>query len=192
MSRRIFIQTFIMQKIPALAAVSALLFICSCSSKESPATQAPSFVKAVQDEIKGKKYKVEKAGTHSVFADDKEIQWLEPKKDDKDQLNKFENQIVADAKSLQLDFVNDTSVTVIIKDKTYSGTYLLNDTTKEDEKPGIKLRISYVDEEFKFGDGPASLVTYTYIVEGVSNKSILLETPRSMNDRKIVVLMNKL
>jgi hypothetical protein len=149
--------------------------------------EAPASIKAVQDEVKGKKYKAERAGTHSVFENDKEIAWLNPKDEDK-----FEKEIEDESKSLQLEFINDTSVTVIAKDKIYNGTYVVNDTTKEDEKSGIKLRISYVDEEFKFGDGPASLVTYTYLVEGISDKNLLLETPRSMNRRKIVVLMNKL
>jgi hypothetical protein len=178
-----------MHKIPVLAVMSIAIFISSCSSKgskENAMPDAPTSVKAVQDEVKGKKYKAEKAGTHSVFADDKEIQWLEPEKE-----NDFEKKIVDESKSLQLDFVNDTSVIVIMKDKTYNGTYIVNDTTKEDEKPGVKLRISYVDEEFKMGDGPATLVTYTYIVEGINDKNLLLGTPRSMNDRKIVVLMNK-
>lgn len=139
------------------------------------------------DEVKGKKYQAEKAGTHSVFENDKEIEWLEPKEE-----NKFEKQIADEAKTLRLDFINDTAVIVAAKDKRYNGTYKADDMVKEDEKPGIKLRVSYIDEEFKFGDGPAMEVTYTYLVEGISDKNLLLETPGSMNRRKIVVLMNKI
>jgi hypothetical protein len=177
-----------MQKLSVLTAVLAFVFVCSCSSKTgtNALPAAPASVKAVLDGLKGNKYKTEKAGTHSVFENDKSIEWLEPKKEDK-----FETQIVDEAKTLMLDFVNDTSVIVTYKDKKNTGTYKADDTAKEDEKPGIKLRISYVDEEFKFGDGPASMVTYTYIVEGISDKNLLLETPRSMNNRKIVVLMSK-
>jgi hypothetical protein len=177
-----------------LIAVIEIVIASSCSSSTNKPTlpDAPASVKAVQDEIKGKKYKAEKAGTHSVFANDKEIEWLEPKKDTSNQLNKFENQIVDEAIRLQFDFVNDTSVTVIMKDKTYYGTYIINDTTKEDEKPGVKLRISYVDEEFKFGNGPASMVTYTYLVEGIGEKNILVQSPGSMNNKNIVLLMKKL
>jgi hypothetical protein len=183
-----------MPKLFVLITAITVVISSSCSSKsgQTALPAAPSSVKAVKDEVKGKKYKAEKAGTHSVFADDKEITWLEPKKDTSSQLNKFENQIVDEAIRLQFDFVNDTSVTVIMKDKTYNGNYVVNDTTKEDEKPGVKLRISYVDEEFKFGDGPASIVTYTYLVEGIGEKSILVQTPRSMNNKNIVLLMNKL
>jgi hypothetical protein len=170
--------------------VAAIILVTtnSCSSRtaQNALPEAPASVKAVKDEVKGKKYKVGKAGTHSLISTDKEIQWLEPKKEDA-----FEKEIADESKSLQLDFMNDTLVTVLVKDKTYKGTYAVDDIVKEDEKPGIKIRISYVDEEFKFGDGPASLVTYTYIVEGISDKSLLLETPRSMNRRKIVVLMNR-
>jgi hypothetical protein len=178
-----------MSKLPILIAAITIVALNSCSSEtnKNSLPEAPASIKAVKDEVKGKKYKAEKAGTHSVFENDKQIKWLEPKKEDD-----FEKKIADESKSLQFDFVNDTAVTVIAKGKTYTGTYAADDIVKEDEKPGIKLRISYVDEEFKFGDGPASMVTYTYLVEGISNKSILLETPRSMNRQKIVVLMNKL
>lgn len=172
-----------------LTIISAVTIIYSCSSGGSTANdfpQPPSTAKAFQDEVKGKKYKVEKAGTHSLISTDKDITWLAPKED-----NKFEKEIVDESKTLQMDFVNDTSITVKWKDKTFNGTYSVDTLNGEDEKPGIKLRVSYVDEEFKFGDGPASRVTYTYIVEGVNEKNILLETPRSMNRRKLVVLMNK-
>ena len=166
--------------------IFVMLQACVSKTNSVSQPQPPASVKAVLDELKGEKYKVEKAGTHSVFENDKEIEWLEPKEEDK-----FEKQIADEAKTLQLNFTNDTAVTVTVKDKTYVGTYKADDVVKEDEKPGIKLRISYIDEEFKFGDGPATEVTYTYLVEGISDNSLLLETPRSMNRRKIVVLMNK-
>lgn len=175
-----------MQKILLPVVLSAVMLISSCSSKEE-APQPPSSVKAVQDEVKGKKYKAEKAGVHSLISTDKEVKWEDPKTE-----GEFEKKTMDEAKSLQLDFKNDTAVTVVSKNKTYEGTYSVDDVATEDQKPGIKLRISYVDEEFKFGDGPASKVTYTYIVEGISNKSLLLVTPQSLNDRKMVLLMNKL
>ncbi|MBL7744038.1 MAG: hypothetical protein JNN00_11235 [Chitinophagaceae bacterium] len=166
-----------------------LAILNSCSSKPGTVVLpgAPASIKAVQDELKGKNYKTEKAGTHSPFKDDKTIEWLEPKAGDK-----FEKGIDDDTRTLQLDFSNDTAVTVTYKDKTYTGTYAVDDVTGEEDRPGIKLRVSYVDEDLKFGDGPATKVTYTYIVEGIGDKSLLLETPRSMNNRKIVVLMGKL
>lgn len=178
-----------MQKKYFFTAMIICMILQACVSKTNSISlpQPPASVKAVLDELKGKKYQVEKAGTHSVFENDKEIEWMNPKKEDE-----FEKKIAAEAKALRLDFVNDTAVTITAKDKTYSGTYKADDMVKEDEKPGIKLRISYIDEEFKFGDGPATEVTYTYLVEGISDKNLLLETPRSMNRRKIVVLMNKM
>jgi hypothetical protein len=178
-----------MQKKYFFVPVVCIVILYSCISKTNSdiLPQPPASVKAVLDELKGKKYQAEKAGTHSVFENDKEIEWLNPKKEDE-----FEKKIADEAKTLRLDFVNDTAVTVTVKDKTYSGTYKADNEVKEDEKPGIKLRISYIDEEFKFGDGPATEVTYTYLVEGISDKNLLLETPGSMNRRKIVVLMNKM
>jgi hypothetical protein len=168
--------------------ISMILQACVSKTNSISLPQPPTSVKAVLDELKGKKYQAEKAGTHSVFENDKEIEWLNPKKEDE-----FEKKITDEAKTLRLDFVNDTAVTVTAKDKTYSGTYKADDEVKEDEKPGVKHRICYIiDEEFKLGDGPATEVTYTYLVEGISGKNLLLETPRSMNRRKIVVLMSKM
>lgn len=178
-----------MRQVSVPFAVIMFTILNSCSSKPGTAAlpEAPASIKAVQDELKGKKYKTEKAGTHSPFKDDKTVEWLEPKADDK-----FEKGIADDSKTLQLEFSNDTAVTVNYKSKTYIGTYVIDDVAGEEERPGIKLRVSYVDEDFKFGDGPATKVTYTYIVEGINDKSLLLETPRSMNNRKIVVLMSEL
>ena len=178
---------FIMQKILLLAAI--VVFAASCSSngsKKNALPDVPASLKAVQDEIKGQKYKTEKVGIHSLISSDAAVNWLEPKKEEE-----FEKKTVDEVKTFQVNFVNDTSVIVMMKDKTYNGTYAADTVTKEDERPGVKLRISYVDDEFKFGNGPASLVTYTYVVEGIDDKNLLLQTPRSMNDRKIVVLMSK-
>jgi hypothetical protein len=176
-----------MLKLPALAAISFLVILGSCSSKTNALPEAPVSIKAVQDELKGKKYSAENAGTHSVFKDDKEIQWLKP-----DEKNSVEKSVADESKSIQMEFADDTSVVVSGKGKINKGTYKVNDEVGEDEKPGIKLRISYVDEEFKMGDGPAMMVTYTYTVEGINSKSLLLETPRSLNNHKIVVLMKKI
>ncbi|MEI9810143.1 MAG: hypothetical protein WDO16_21005 [Bacteroidota bacterium] len=177
-----------MQKRSILLSFITIILLNSCSLKKDNAAlpAPPASVKAVLDGVKGSKYITEKAGTNSPFKDDKTIQWLEPKKE-----NEFEKKIVDEAKTLQLNFTNNTAVIVSAKDKTYNGTYRADDIQKEDEEPGIKLRISYIDEEFKFGDGPATEVTYTYFVEGIDDKGLLLLTPRSMNNRKIVVLMKK-
>jgi hypothetical protein len=176
-----------MSKIISAISIVVLLLNWSCSSNDEAALpSAPASVKAVQAELKGKAYKVVKAGTHSLISTDKEITWLELKENEK-----FEKGIVDDSKSTHLNFVNDTAVTVLYKGKKNEGTYKVDDVTGEDEKPGIKLHISYVDDEFKFGDGAPMKVTYTYLIEGISSKNLLLETPRTMNDRKIVVLMSK-
>ena len=176
-----------MQKFLSLFSIGIIISSCSPgNSKKDAVPDPPSSVKAVHETIKGKKYKAGKAGIHSLISTDKEIQWLDPGKEDK-----FEKETAEESMTLQFDFINDTSITVAYKNKTYNGTYAVDDASGEGDKPGIKLRVSYVDEEFKFGEGPASKFTYTYIVEGIGDKSILLQTPRSMNQRNIVVLMNK-
>jgi hypothetical protein len=167
--------------------ISVCIIFGSCSSKKSKEETLgpPASAKAVRNIVKGARFNVEKAGIR-IFSTDKEIQWLEPKED-----KKFEKQAIDESKSLRIYFLNDTSCLVALKDKDYQGTYTIDEQAKEDEKPGMKLRISYVDEDFKFGDGPASKVTYTYIIEAVSNKSLLLQTPRSLNDKNIILLMNE-
>jgi hypothetical protein len=160
----------------------------SCSSDEvgkNDFPAAPSSMEAVKKALPGASYKAEKAG-YRFLSTDKEIKWLEPKAEDK-----MEKEVVEKVKTTQLHFVNDTACLVEIAGKKYPGTYVVDDTINYEEKPGIKIRISYVDEEFKFGDAPASMVTYTYIVEGISNKKLLLQTPRSLNNKNIIILMSK-
>jgi hypothetical protein len=168
--------------------IAAIIALSGCLSKKSsvslPAT--PPSIKMVQDELKGNKYQAEKAGTYRTFKDDKEIEWIIPGK-----ANEFEKNIADESTTLQLHFTNDTAVVVSTNNKTYNGIYSTDDKQGEDEEAGIRLRVSYIDEEFTFGDGSPTAATFTYLVEGIDDKSILLETPRSMNNRKIVVLMNK-
>jgi hypothetical protein len=177
---------FIMQKLSFFVLVVIVSTACSSKTGSASLPARPASAKAVQDGLKGNKYKAEKAGTHSPFKDDTEIGWIMTGKE-----TDFERKIANEATSLQLHFTNDTTVLVSANNKTYNGTYFADDKQGEDETPGIRLRISYIDEEFAFGNATPESITYTYIVEGINDKSLLLETPRSMNNRKIVVLMNK-
>ena len=172
-----------------LSGVLIAVVIISCNpagSKKNAAPDPPTSIKSVHETVKGQKFKVEKAGTHSLISSDKDIQWLDPKTG-----NKFEKEMADESGTLQFNFKNDTSITFAYKNKSYTGTYAVDDAFGEGDKPGIKLRISYVDEELRFGDGPASKVKATYVVEGINDKSLLLQTPMSMNRRNIVVLMNR-
>jgi hypothetical protein len=176
-----------MQRVSIFVVILGATIFLSCSSNKAGNTlpAAPASVAAVKKILNGTSYKADKAGFR-LFSTDKEIKWLEPKPEDK-----MEKEVVGKVKTTQLNFVNDTSCLVVIAGKDYSGTYVVDDTITYEEKPGIKIRISYVDEEFKFGDGPASMVTYTYIVEGISDKKLLLQTPRSLNSKNIIILMSK-
>ena len=177
-----------MLKIVSVALIAVVIISCSSAgSKKIAIPDPPTSIASVQETVKGKKFKVERAGTHSLISSDKDIQWLDPKTE-----NQFEKEMADESGTLQFDFKNDTSITFVYKNKSYNGTYAVDDAFGEGDKPGIKIRISYVDEELRFGDGPASKVKATYVVEGISDNSLLLQTPRSMNQRTIVVLMNKL
>jgi hypothetical protein len=172
--------------IPMLVATIALVSCSSTDAKKDAIPGRPANVKVVAATVKGNHYIANRVGTHSVFSNDSTIEWLEPLPG-----QEFEKKFVEEVKTLDLNFISDTAVTVKYGGKVSNGTYKVDDITGEDDKAGIKLRISYVDEQFKFGDGPASPVTFTYLVEGMDENKLLLETPRSINRRKAVVLMNK-
>lgn len=165
-----------------LTLVSVILFACSAGKDSLP--PAPASVNAVKEAVKGKKYMASNAGFHPI-SNDKQVEWLQPKKD-----NKTEKDVAEETKSLHLEFVDDTTIIVSIKGKTYKGKYRLDDEKGDDENAGIKLRTTYADESFSFGGNEPMEVTYTYVVEGINSKSLLLLTPRSLNNKKIVVLLD--
>ena len=79
-----------MQKILSLIAIAVFISACSSGGSDKNALPGkPASVKAVQDEIKGKKYKAEKVGMHSLISSDTDVHWMEPKKE-----NDFEKKIV--------------------------------------------------------------------------------------------------
>src|SRR5689334_19790992 len=90
--------------------IAAVIFIgCSSEGGKKPTLPArPASIKAVQDEIRGKNYKTERAGTHGTFSTDTSITWIEPAKE-----NKFEQEVLDESKTFRLNFINDTSVTMI-------------------------------------------------------------------------------
>jgi len=169
----------------------AALFIFSCSEHKPVSLPAkPGSPGTVKNAIQGKLYKTIKAGTLSPFEMDKKnpYEWTDDMKDTSSMFRNF----FADRMKFILHFINDTAVNFMDEGKHIEATYSIDSLIKEDEKPGVKLRISYEDKDnsFNMGDmGPVRL-TYTYIVAGADDKQLLLETPRSYNDRKVIVLMS--
>ncbi len=123
---------------------------------------------------------------YKEMSTDKKIEWFGSTSE-----NEMEKKVVGKAISTGFHFLNDTACLVIMEGKNYSATYIVDDEARQDETAGIRIRISYEDNEFSFADGSASMVTYTYLVEGISDKNLLLETPRSLNRKNIILLMNR-
>jgi hypothetical protein len=172
----------------SIAAITLSMAGCSANSDTEPA--APANVKAVQDFLKSKKLTVKKTGFYGMLTVNgiKEAKWI----DTANEKDKTTKDAVAAEMAFALEFINDTAVTVKKKDKSYAGTYAVDDKVDEEgeEQPGIKLRISFPDPEFSFGSTPM-VVTYTYAVLGLDAKRIMLETPRSINRQKLISIMSE-
>lgn len=169
--------------------VFALTFILQACTAEKVKSLPPfpTSVKAVQDMVKGKNFTTTATGFYGAITvnDVKEVEWIDTTKE-KEAMVKG---VVAETSSFKLKFVNDTAVTVMLKNVTYKGAYKVEDVVNENEQAGIKLRITYVDPSFSFGSTEGMEVTYTYLVKGMDEKSLLLELPREVNRRKIVSLL---
>jgi hypothetical protein len=180
-----------MKQLIILLGLSLIIISCTNNSKGTAAMALPSkpaSIDAVLNIIKQKNYKAEKIATLSPFEMDKEnpYDWFDEKKDTSSFAKRFLNERL----SMKLQFKNDTAVLFIEDNKTIEGTYKLDTIINEEEKPGIKFRISYPDSSMSFpGVTEPMIMTYTFNVLGIDEKNLMLETPRSYNNRKIAVLL---
>lgn len=170
-----------------------VMLFSACSEKTEPVPPAPANTKAVMDFVKGKKLQAKQVGFFGNITVNgvKEIEWL----DVSGEKDKTKKDAASEELNFSLQFINDTAVTIRKKDKTFTGTYVIDDKTAEmeDEKPGIKLKISFADPDFNlgFGGGAPMEVTYTYPVLGLDSKRLMLETPRSINRQKLISIMSE-
>jgi hypothetical protein len=178
-----------MRALPFL--VSSLFLFIACTSSDGPVETvlpaAPAGTKAVQAIITGKKYVAERTGLASVFANDSSISWMDELKDSSAVFKTF----TEGRQRFQLHFVNDTAVSFFDDNKNYSATYKLDEKAGEDEKPGIRLRISYLDSANTFGGSGPMMMTYSYLVKGISENQLFIETPRSYNNKTVLMLLKK-
>jgi hypothetical protein len=97
--------------------------------------------------------------------------------------------LVREISNWELQLMDDSIARVTVKDINYPATYEVTDQVDEEEAPGIRLKVSYVDPSFSFGNNDSLPVTYTYLVKGINEGEILMELPRELNRRKLVALM---
>jgi hypothetical protein len=174
----------------AVALLSMVLFSCGEGDMKIP--DPPKDINSVKATIKGKTFIAEKTGFFGVLTvnDKQEAAWIDPKKE----TEKFALQAAEEINGkFSLAFVNDTTVHIISKEVTTTGTYTVDDAVGEYDKgmAGIKLRLSYADTtmSFGFGDGSPMMMTYTYFVKGINDKELLLQMPREINRRPLITLL---
>jgi hypothetical protein len=167
------------------------LVIYSCSSSDKPVSRFPAYPASsavVIEFVKGKSFSAAEVGTISPFALDKEnpYEWMDGKKDSSNLLMSFRDVRL----KMKMKFLNDSIVAVTDDNKTIEGAYRFDTLAGPPKKGNIVLLVKVPDSSMSFPGmtGPV-MMTYTYNVHGADDKRLLLETPRSYNNQKVVVMM---
>jgi hypothetical protein len=171
--------------------LSMTIFFIACKNDQAASIDLlakPASPDAVYHFVKGKKFDTKHVATLSPFAMDSKdpYEWMDEKKD----TSQFSRDYLKERMAFSLHFINDTSITIHDDGKTIDGTYKFDNEISDDEKEGVKLRVSYPDSSMSFpGMSGPMIMTATYFIAGADEKNLLLETPRSFNNRRIVVIM---
>lgn len=178
---------------------TTMLFSCGQDKKDSLPVK-PQDVNSVKVLIKGKKYTTQKTGFYGTIAVNGEttVNWIDIA-EKKKQLAKNANNITAQTEltaaerelKFAVQFVNDTAATVFSNDTSIPATYAVDNIVDDygDGKGGVKIRLTYADPSFSFGNELASEMTFTFLVEGADEKSLLLQTPRTINRQPLISLL---
>lgn len=174
--------------------LASLLLISCNGKKEATIPGPPSSTTAVKEIINGKTFITSRVGTLSAFANgidkEKPFIWL----DDEKESDKFTKDYETERKKFQLVFVNDTTIRITDDGKTWDAVYKLDDAVQEDEKPGIRLRISYEDKEGSMGfPGTTTpmMLTSSYLVAGIGENEMIVEAPRKFNNRPVILWLKR-
>lgn len=166
--------------------------LIGCSEKEENSLSAPVSKAEVQKLITGKTFTTSRVGTLSPFASgiDKEepYRWFDEEKE----LNDFTKKYQVEREKFVLQFVNDTLVKITDDGKTWDATYKIDEEVKDEEKAGLKFRISYPDKEATMsfpGATEPMILTSTYFIAGVNDNAMVVETPREFNRSTVVLWM---
>lgn len=153
---------------------------------------APASIQELAKNTNGKNYRTIKLGILSPFAMDSTnpVNWNVEKEDTTSFFRDYAKKQLAFA----LSFIKDSSCSFYDADqqKSIAAKYSLDNDPKlgsDEEKPGIKLRVKYEDSLDFGGTKTAAKMTQSYLVRGLSENEIILETGRSYNNRKLVVWM---
>jgi hypothetical protein len=166
---------------------AAVLFV-GCSAPGTKALPpAPASVAQTLAWLQGRTLSVQKAGFYGALTvnDNTEINWI----DTAVQAEPIIKETVRELGNWSMRLGSDSTIVINSKGSSYQGRYKLDDQPQEGEKPGIRLRVTYVDPTFSFGGSEPMEVTYTYLVKGIDAKEMLLELPREINRQKLLALM---
>lgn len=178
---------------------TVMLFSCGQDEKESLPAK-PQDVNTVKALIKGKKYTTQKTGFYGNITvnDETNVNWIDVAEKEK-QLAKDPNAITAETElkaaeremKFAVQFVNDTVATVFSNDTSIPARYVIDDIVDDygNGKECVKIRLTYADPSFSFGNEPASEMTFTFVVDGADDKSLLLQTPRTINRQPLISLL---
>ncbi len=168
--------------------------LIACSQKKENSLPAPVSKSAVQKLITGKTFVTSRIGTLSPFASglDKEepYKWFDEEKE----LNDFAKKYQAERIEFVLQFVNDTLVKITDDGKTWDAVYKIDEGVKDEEKAGMKFRFIYPDIEGTMsfpGATEPMVLTSTYLIAGVNDNAMIVETPRQFNRSTVVLWMKE-
>lgn len=179
---------------------TVMLLSCTENKKEESLPAKPQDVNSVQTLIKGKKYTTQKIGFYDIIIVDgeRDVKWIDIA-EKKKQLAKNTNNMTAQTEltaaerelKFAVQFVNDTAATVFSNGTSIPATYAVDNIVDDygNDKESVKIRLTYADPSFSFGNELASEMTFTFLVVGADEKSLLLQTPRTINRQPLISLL---
>ncbi len=190
-----------MQRKNYLIALLATIMLFSCGQdKKDSLPVKPQDLNSVKTLIKGKKYTTQKTGFYGTIAvnDETTVNWIDIA-EKKKQLAKNTNNMTAQTEltaaerelKFAVQFVNDTAATVFSNGTSIPATYAVDNIVDDygNDKESVKIRLTYADPSFSFGNELASEMTFTFLVVGADEKSLLLQTPRTINRQPLISLL---
>lgn|GEM_PF-5353906 len=168
-----------------------ILSLVACKNVSKPGLPAaPAAAADVKNSIMGKSYTVETIGLLSPFHGDSSINWDILKEDTTAFFQKWAKEQMIFTAAFSKDSSSDF-YTPFDKKKT-TGTYAVDTDPNlgyDEPRPGIKLRLRYLGSMGFSGDTTQSMMTLSFLVRGVNDKELVLETGQSFNNRPVVVWM---
>ncbi|TMI65028.1 MAG: hypothetical protein E6H07_03660 [Bacteroidetes bacterium] len=179
-----------MKQVFILSLLAVVIYSCSNSDKQ-PASRFPDYpvsVATVKEAVKGKSFSVVEVATISPFAMDKEnpYEWMDGKKDSSAHTMEFRN----DRLQTKMKFLNDSIVSLTDDYKTTDVAYRFDTTPGPPKKGNMALLLSIPNSNMLMpGTTTPMLMTYTYYVHGADDKRLFLQTPRTFNNQKVMILL---